>query len=232
MTTATILVVEDEPSLNAILTFNLEKEGYAVLTSQNGADALTQAQSSVPDLIILDIMLPGLDGLEVCRQLRGDDKTKGIRILLLTARDDETDEIVGFKMGADDYVTKPFKIKPLMSRIRALLRRSDADESGEVVSRDILTAHAIVMDRGSHTATAGGNELILTLTEFRLLWTLMKKPGRAFSRFDLMESIRGDDANALERTIDVHIRSLRKKLGDRAKLIETVRGIGYRFARE
>jgi len=147
---------------------------------------------------------------------------------MLTARSEEVDEIVGFNMGADDYVTKPFKIKPLIHRIKALLRRNTAAEQ----ARDVVSAHGIEIDRVNHIAQADGQDLRLTPTEFKLLWTLARQPGRPFGRNELMDRCRGEDANALERTIDVHVRSLRQKLDSRAELIETVRGVGYRFRSE
>jgi two-component system phosphate regulon response regulator PhoB len=148
--------------------------------------------------------------------------------MMLTARSAETDEIVGFNMGADDYVTKPFRVQPLIHRIKALLRRTETAEAG----KNFLSLHGVEIDRATHSAKFNGIELDLTPTEFRMLWTLMSQPGRPFSRNELMETSRGEDANSLERTIDVHVRSLRKKLGDTPDLIETVRGVGYRFLRK
>jgi two-component system phosphate regulon response regulator PhoB len=228
LTQPTILIIEDEPSLAEILQYNLAKEGFQVATAADGQEGLRKAQSLAPDLVVLDLMLPVIDGLEVSRQLRSDPRTQHTRILMLTARSEEVDEIVGFNMGADDYVTKPFKTKPLIHRIKALLRRAEPS----VQTRDVLAVQGITVDRVQHTATAGGEELRLTPTEFRLLWTLARAPGRPFSRNDLMNRSRGEDANALERTIDVHVRSLRQKLGGLGDLIETVRGIGYRFRPE
>ena len=173
-------------------------------------------------------MLPGIDGLQICRLLKADPKTKIVPVMMLTARGAETDEIVGFNMGADDYVTKPFRVQPLIHRIKALLRRSDVAEVGKTV----LTLHGIEIDRTNHTVKYKDAELEVTPTEFRMLWTMMSQPGRPFSRNELMETSRGEDANSLERTIDVHVRALRKKLGDTPDLIETVRGIGYRFLRK
>ncbi len=224
----TILVVEDEASIADVVIYNLENEGFTVQWERDGRDGLRRAQDLVPDLIILDLMLPGMDGLQVCRSLRADSRTSDIRILMLTARTEETDEIVGFNMGADDYVTKPFKVRPLIHRIKALLRRNDTPTD----SKDRISAHGIEIDRVHHTATLNGQELDLTPTEFRLLWTMATQPGRPFSRNELMDTARGEDANALERTIDVHVRSLRKKLEGGADVIETVRGVGYRFQRK
>ncbi len=225
MSKKTILLIEDEPAIVDVLSYNLAKEGFEVLTATDGLDGLHKAKSALPDLVILDLMLPGLNGIEVCRELTSNPKTQHIRILMLTARSEEVDEIVGFNVGADDYVTKPFKIKPLIHRIKAALRRTDAP----VAAGDVIAADGIELDRGAHSARLDGNLLNLTATEFRILWTLVRQPGRTFSRAELMDSSRGQDANALQRTIDVHIRSLRRKLGRRASLVETVRGVGYRF---
>ena len=224
----TILVIEDEKSIADILIYNLEKEGFEVSWERDGRDGVLKAQSLLPDLILLDLMLPGLDGLQVCRTLRSDSRTDQIRILMLTARSEETDEIVGFNMGADDYVTKPFKVGALIHRFKALLRRNEAGPSG----KDNISAHGIEIDKLHHTVKLNDVELDLTPTEFRLLWTLANQPGRPFSRNELMDTSRGEDANALERTIDVHVRSLRKKLGETADVVETVRGVGYRFQRK
>jgi len=223
-----ILIIEDERALAEVLTYNLDKEGFEVSWAADGQDGVRKAQAAPPDMIVLDLMLPVIEGYEVCRMLRSDPKTQSIRILMLTARSEEVDEIVGFNMGADDYVTKPFKIKPLIHRIKALLRRNAAGEQ----PRDIIQSHGIEIDRVNHLAKADGDDLHLTPTEFRLLWTLARQPGRPFGRNELMDRCRGEDANALERTIDVHVRSLRQKLGYRGDLIETVRGVGYRFRAE
>ena len=220
-----ILVVEDEYALQEILTYNLQAEGYEVLSATDGQQGLIKAQTSLPDLLILDLMLPFVDGLSVCRQLRSSPRTKHIRILMLTAKSEELDELVGFNMGADDYVTKPFKVKPLLSRVKALLRRPYADTSND----DVIAIHGIDIDRNSHSVTVDGRDLMLTPTEFKLLWTLARQPGRTYSRLELLDLSRGEDANALERTIDVHIRALRQKLEPKHDLISTVRGVGYRM---
>lgn len=228
MSKTRILIVEDERSLAEILQYNLEKEGFEVTVAFDGQDGVRQALANPPDVVVLDLMLPVIEGFEVCRILRSDPKTQGTRVLMLTARSEEVDEIVGFNMGADDYVTKPFKIKPLIHRIKALLRRSETTEA----TRDVISMNGIEIDRINHLAKADGVDLQLTPTEFRLLWTLLRQPGRPFARNELMDRCRGEDANALERTIDVHVRSLRQKLGTRADLIETVRGVGYRYRNE
>ncbi|HEY2250396.1 MAG TPA: response regulator [Planctomycetaceae bacterium] len=225
MSKQTILIIEDERALVEVLTYNLRKEGFDVHSATDGQDGLRRAQTTLPDLIVLDLMLPVIEGLEVCRVLKSGARTREIPLLMLTARSEEVDEIVGFQMGADDYVTKPFKIKPLIQRIKALLRRKKTTAA----EGDVVSAGGIEIDRAQHRATVDGQELNLTPTEFRLLWALVRQPGRAFSRHELMETAMGDDALVLERTIDVHVKSLRQKLGDRAEQIETVRGVGYRF---
>lgn len=228
MTKQTILIIEDERSLVDVLTYNLQRDGFEVFSAADGQEGLRRAQTVLPDLVILDLMLPVIEGLEVCRQLRSGVRTKDIPILMLTARSEEVDEIVGFQLGADDYVTKPFKVKPLIQRIKALLRRKQTPET----PHDSISSHGIEIDRAQHRVTLDGIELKLTPTEFKLLWSVMRQPGRAFNRAELMEACMGDDAIVLERTIDVHVKSLRQKLSDRADLLETVRGVGYRFREE
>lgn len=228
MSNQQILLIDDERGISDPLGYALRKEGFEVTCAFDGQDGLRRAQSLLPDLIILDLMLPIIEGLEVCRQLRGDPRTREIPILMLTAKTGEIDEVVGFNMGADDYVTKPFKMKPLVQRVKALLRRPHLKEQ----SVDVVSRQGITLDRLHHRATAENCELLLTPTEFKLLWTLLRQPGRTFNRNELMDASRGEDANAFERTIDVHVRSLRQKLGPRAVLVETVRGIGYRFRDE
>lgn len=222
---ARVLVVDDEPSIVELLEYNLSREGLDVTTATNGQDAINQARASTPDIIVLDLMMPGLDGLGVCRQIRAEPRLSSTRILMLTAKGEETDEIVGFSMGADDYVTKPFRIKPLIERIKALLRRP----AELPVDKDRVSGEGIELDRVSHTCLIDGEESALTPTEFRMLWAFLRQPRRTYSRSELMDFCRGEDANSLERTIDVHIRSLRKKIGDKADTIETVRGVGYRY---
>jgi two-component system phosphate regulon response regulator PhoB len=225
MNRSRILIVEDETAIADVLSFNLRREGFDVTLASDGQTALQRARSNPPDLVILDLMIPVIDGLEVCRQLRSDPRMMDVRILMLTAKGEETDEVVGFNVGADDYVAKPFRIKSLVERIKAQLRRP----AGSHRSADVMVQEGIEINRIDHVVKVNGEELGLTPTEFRLLWAFLKQPGRTFSRHELMDTSRGEDANSLERTIDVHIRSLRKKLGDRAVFIETVRGVGYRF---
>jgi two-component system phosphate regulon response regulator PhoB len=220
-----ILIIEDERGLTDVLTYSLQREGYDVIVAHDGQEGLRKAQMQLPDMVLLDLMLPGTDGLDVCRELRAGDRTRNVPILMLTAKAEETDQVVGFSMGADDYVTKPFSVKVLLQRIKALQRRIDT--STEPV--DVIDHLGVRIDRVRHRASVDGKELDLTPTEFRLLECLLRQPGRAFSRPQLMDVAIGEKAIVLERTIDVHIKTLRKKLGDKQDYIETVRGVGYRF---
>lgn len=219
-----ILVIEDERDLTQVLAYNFQREGYETIVSHDGQEGLRKAQTLLPDLVILDLMLPTLSGVEVCRELRAGERTREIPIIILSAKAEETDQVVGFSLGCDDYVTKPFHIKVLLQRIKALLRR--LDNTAEPL--DIVEYLQVRIDRVRHRAFAEGRELDLTPTEFRLLECMLRQPGRAFSRHQLMDAAIGEGAIVLERTIDVHIKTLRKKLGT-ADLIETVRGVGYRF---
>ena len=227
MAKSKILVVEDEASLAEVLTYNLQREGYEVVVAREGREGLRKAQMLLPDLVILDLMLPGLGGLEICKELRASPRTANVPILMLTAKAEETDQVIGFAVGADDYVTKPFSVKVLLQRIKVLLRRSTSPEP----AGELLEMAGIRIDKRAHQVSVDDEPVSLTPTEFRLLETMLKQPGRAFTRPDLMESAVGD-AIVLERTIDVHIKSLRKKLGDVGQHIETVRGVGYRFRAE
>ena len=222
-----ILVIEDERALVEILTANLEREGFEVLTAYDGQDGLRQAQLKLPDLIVLDLMLPLKPGLEVCRELRNGSRTREIPIVMVTAKGEESDQLVGFAMGADDYVTKPYSPKVLIERIKKELRKRQAPD--ESATGAVFESQGVTIDRHSHRALFRGEELPLTPTEFRLLEVLVRQAGRAFTRYELMDAAIGEDAVVLERTIDVHVKSLRKKLGEAADLIETVRGVGYRF---
>lgn len=220
-----VLVIEDDRSLADVLAYNLKQAGYEVIVARDGQDGLRQAQLKIPDFVILDLMLPVIDGLEVCRRLRSDPATQNMLILMLTAKAEESDQLVGFSMGADDYVTKPFSVKVLLERLKALERR----RSGSADDSDVVSSHGVMIDRRRHRAVAGDEPLTLTLSEFRLLEAMVRQPGRAFTRNELINAALGDEAMVLERTIDVHIRALRQKLGPHADLIETVRGVGYRF---
>jgi two-component system phosphate regulon response regulator PhoB len=219
-----VLVIEDERGLTEVLSYNLQREGYETIVAHDGQEGLRKAQTLLPDLILLDLMLPVLNGLEVCRELKAGERTRDIPILMLTAKTEETDQVVGFSLGADDYVTKPFGVKALMARIKALQRRREGASDPSTVVEHL----GVRIDRLRHRVFVNDNELNLTPTEFRLLECLLRQPGRAFSRHQLMDAAIGEGQIVLERTIDVHIKTLRKKIGD-ADLIETVRGVGYRF---
>lgn len=223
-----ILIIEDDAAIQEVLSFNLDRDGYDVVVCPDGREGIELASKLAPDLVILDLMLPTIDGIEVCRTLRSEKATKSLPVLMLTAKSEEADQLVGFTVGADDYVTKPFSVKVLMQRIRVLLnRRQQSSETSDTVKM-----HGIQLDRFGFQVTCNEEPVPLTPTEFRLLEAMMAQPGRAFTRSDLLSSAVGDETIVLERTIDVHIRSLRQKLGGQAKVIETVRGVGYRFARE
>lgn len=225
MTQPRILIVEDDRSLAEVLDYNLRQAGYQTIVAHDGREGLKQAKLHAPDLVVLDLMLPLIDGLEVCRRLRSDPATRGTLVLMLTAKGEETDQVVGFSVGTDDYVSKPFSVKVLLERIRALLRRRE----GGGANGSVLVSQGVMVDRERHRITVDEQVIDLTRSEFGLLEALVRQPGRVFSRSELIDAALGNDSLALDRTIDVHIRSLRKKLGGHAVLIETVRGIGYRF---
>jgi phosphate regulon transcriptional regulator PhoB len=221
-----VLVVEDEPDIRRLVVLHLEREGFRCRTAANGLDALREAKADVPDLVVLDLMLPGLDGLEVCRRLRSDASTAGVPIIMLTAKSDEVDRVVGLEVGADDYVAKPFSPKELVARVRAVLRRSRPDHPTRV-----LAVGPVTLDPERHAVTLGGRALPLTPKEFDLLQALLEAAGRVLSREYLLNHVWGyARADEIEsRTVDVHVRRLRAKLGDAGSRIATVKSVGYRF---
>lgn len=221
-----VLIVEDDRSLAEILVYNIEKAGYEVSRASDGRDGLNQAQLKLPDIILLDVMLPVIDGVEVCRRLRAHADTANAIIIMLTAKSEEADQLIGFSVGADDYVTKPFSVRVLLERIKALHRRKTAPVADE---QETITRCGITIDRRRYKVTVDDTPVDLTKSEFRLLDTLIRQPGRAFDRSELIDAALGEDTLVLERTIDVHIRAIRKKIGPQADAIETVRGVGYRF---
>ncbi|MCW8916200.1 MAG: phosphate regulon transcriptional regulator PhoB [Magnetovibrio sp.] len=220
----TVLIVEDEPPQAEMLAYNLEKEGFRVMMAENGEDGLAMAQDNVPDAIVLDWMLPGLSGIEVCRQLRSASETREIPILILTARGEEEDRVRGIETGADDYVVKPYSPREVVARLKGLLRRSNPSLSQEVIQYADIT-----MDLAEHKVSRAGRYVHLGPTEYRLLKTLMEKPGRVFSRERLLDLVWGRDVYVEDRTVDVHVRRLRKALNvdEAPDLIRTVRGEGY-----
>lgn len=221
-----VLVVEDERDLAELLAYNLEKEGYQVLLTGNGLEGLETARRELPDLVLLDLMLPGMMGTEVCSSLRYSEKTRAIPVLMLTARGDEIDRVVGFEMGADDYIVKPFSMRELMLRIRAIIRRSSQDSAGN--DRQI-TAGPVVIDCSSHRVTVGGSEIELTSTEFKLLLYLAEHSGRVMKRELLLQDVWGYNFVGDTRTVDTHVTRLRNKLGEAGDMIKTVRGFGYKL---
>jgi two-component system phosphate regulon response regulator PhoB len=221
----TVLVIEDERDLVELISFNLEKEGYRVMTALDGTMGLETARSHAPDLIILDLMLPGLTGIEICKILKKNEKTARIPVIMLTAKGEEIDRVVGFEVGADDYMVKPFSNRELMLRIKAVLRRAEPTPSPEKV----LRIGPIVIDPARHLVTAEGKEIVLTTTEFKLLVNLAERPGRVQSRDLLLKNVWGYNYIGDTRTVDTHITRLRTKLGEAGDLIKTIRGFGYKM---
>jgi two-component system alkaline phosphatase synthesis response regulator PhoP len=228
MAKAIVLVIDDEADLIELVRYNLEKEGFRVIGAGDGESGLSQAVKERPDIIVIDLMLPGIDGLEVCRLLRAESATSRIPIIMLTAKASESDRIVGLELGADDYVTKPFSPRELMARIKAVLRRS----SGFSPKPSLIRRGELSIDPASHEVRCGEKTVKFTATEYRLLQFLSSHPGFVYARGSLIDGALGRDVTVLERTIDVHIMSLRRKLGKCGKWIETIRGFGYRFREE
>jgi two-component system phosphate regulon response regulator PhoB len=220
-----ILVIDDEKDLIELVRYNLEKEGFLVRSAQDGESGLGAAKKELPDLILVDLMLPGIDGLDVCRALRSDSRTAHIPVIMLTAKSAESDRILGLELGADDYVTKPFSPRELLARIKAVLRRT----SGPQPAPDVIRRGELTIDMARRTVTCAGEPIVLTATEFRLLQYFASHSGHVFSRAQLIDGAMGRDVSVEDRTIDVHITGLRKKLGNCGDWIETVRGFGYRF---
>ena len=221
-----ILVVDDEEDILELVRYNLVREGYTVACAATGEEALKSAASDPVDLIVLDLMLPGIDGLEVARRLKQNPGTKDTPIVMLTAKGEEADIVTGLELGADDYVTKPFSPRILVARIKAVIRRrSDAVEQ----ESEVLNVRELVIHPGRRHVTANGRSLELTYTEFQVLYFLARRPGWVFTRSQIVDAVRGDDYPVTDRSVDVQIVGLRKKLGPLGKYIETVRGVGYRF---
>ena len=221
-----ILAVEDDEDILELLKYNLAKEGYRVTAVTTGEEGLRLAHSTTPDLILLDLMLPGVDGLEVCRSLKMDAKTRLAPIIMLTAKGEEADIVTGLELGAEDYITKPFSTRVLLARVRTVLRRRHIAPPDEDA---LLKIHDLVIDPGRHEVLVQGQPVDLTATEFRLLHLLARRPGWVLTRAHIVEGIHGDDYPVTDRAVDVKIVALRKKLGPAAQYVETVRGVGYRF---
>ena len=229
MTGESILVVEDEEDILDLISYNLKQAGFSVIAVESGEEALEVASEEKFSLVLLDLMLPGIDGLEVCRLLRAKPETKNIPVLMLTARTEELDRIVGLELGADDYLTKPFSPRELVLRVRAILRRAEVVES---VSDGTIRVGSLTIDPIEHRVQLLGEEIELTATEFRLLLTLAQRRGRVQSREELLNVVWGYEHSGYRRTVDTHLRRLRAKMGEAADYLETVRGVGYRFRRE
>jgi len=223
---AKVLVVDDEPDALELIDYNLKGAGYQVFTAANGTRALELAQRHLPDLIILDLMLPEIDGIEVCKILRRNTETQDIPIIMLTAKADEIDRVIGLEVGADDYVTKPFSPRELTLRVKNILRRGKASADSK---QPVIEIQNISIDPEKHEVLLDGKSVTLTATEFKLLYLLASRQGRIQSRERLLEDVWEYEADVYTRTVDTHMRRLRKKLGESADLIETVRGGGYRF---
>ncbi len=221
-----ILVVDDEEDILELVKYNLQKEGYQIISATTGENALTLARSQLPGMILLDLMLPGIDGLEVCKILKNDSKTLNIPIVMLTAKGDESDIVTGLELGADDYITKPFSPRVLIARVRNVLRKI---KKGAAESGSVLNIHNITVHPGRHEVLIDGKNVDLSPTEFGILHFLARRPGWVFSRYDIVNGVRGEDSIVTDRSVDVQIVGLRKKLGEAGKFIETVRGVGYRF---
>ena len=219
-----VLIIEDDRDIVEMLDYNLKEEGYETISALNGEQGIALAGKERPDLIILDIMLPIIDGFKVCRILKNDDRLAHIPIIILSAKSQETDKVVGLELGADDYVTKPFSPRELIARTRAILRRGREEHINNKIQRGKIT-----IDRTRHEVTVGGKEISLTLTEFKLLEFMARRPGAVFSRARILDAVAGQDTIVCDRTVDAHIKSLRHKLGPAKDYIETIRGAGYRF---
>ena len=221
-----ILVVDDEEDILELVRYNLTREGYNVLCASTGEEGLNKAKSKLPDLIILDLMLPGIDGLDVARSLKNDNNTKNIPIIMLTAKGEEADVVTGLEMGADDYISKPFSPRILTARVKAVLRRKSKPVNSE---KEIIEINEIKIHTGRHEVLVSDEPVQLTFTEFGILSFLVKRPGWVFTRSQIVDAVKGDDYFVTDRSVDVQIVGLRKKLGSAGKYIETVRGVGYRF---
>jgi two-component system alkaline phosphatase synthesis response regulator PhoP len=226
MTHEKILIVEDEEEIRELVGYNLEKQGFQAILAETGEEGICKVRTERPDLIVLDLMLPGVDGLEVCRTLKRDPATAAIPLVMLTAKGEEADIVTGLELGADDYLTKPFSPRVLLARIRAVLRRKAEEPLDE---EEELRIHDIIIHPGRHEVLVDGRAVQLTATEFRVLQVLAQRPGWVFTRYQIANIVHGGDYIVTDRSVDVQIVGLRKKLGEAAVYIETIRGVGYRF---
>jgi len=227
-----ILVVDDEKDIIELVQYNLEKEGYKISSAFSGEECLEYIKTKFPDLILLDLMLPKIDGLDVCKILKSNSRTSNIPIVMLTAKGEETDIVLGLELGADDYITKPFKLRELLARVKAVLRRTKNNISPISEEKDIIKFKDLVIDSSKHQATLKNQPLNLTPTEFKLLKFLASHPGKVFTREQLLNQVWAEDSFIVDRAVDVHIRRLRQKLLTYSDYIITIRGVGYRFKEE
>jgi DNA-binding response OmpR family regulator len=225
-----IIVVEDEPDIREIMLYNLRREGYEAEGFESGSEGLEAIRAKQPNLVILDLMLPGMDGLTVCQQVRAEAAIKATPIIIVSAKEEESDVVIGLGLGADDYVPKPFSPRELLARVKAVLRRSQQADQGDQHERVVIGD--LIIDLEKHTVTVDGQLVKLTSTEFKLLYQLASHPGRAYTREQLLNRVVGDGVVVVDRNIDVHVRAVRKKIGNYADHIQTVRGVGYRFAEQ
>ena len=224
-----IVVVEDEADILEVIDYNLSKEGFDVSSSSDGLEGLALVRKEIPDLVLLDLMLPGMDGIEICRTLKADSATRSISIIMVTAKGEESDIVLGLGIGADDYVLKPFRPRELIARVKSVLRRGGLKEEA---NQEIITIDGLVIDCHRHEVRLEGKKINLTAMEFKLLYFLASHPGRVFTREQILNNVSSEDAYIIDRNIDVHIRSIRKKLDKQRDLIETIHRVGYRFRDE
>jgi two-component system phosphate regulon response regulator PhoB len=224
---ASVLVIEDEADLQEILRYNLTQAGHEVRVAGTGAEGLRLAREQRPDILLLDLMLPDMAGTAICKQLKSDPTTRGIHVVMVTAKGEEIDRVVGFELGADDYVVKPFSVRELLLRMQAVMRRTEPAQPAS-----LITFGSLRIDRHAHRVWVGSEEVALTALEFKLLVTLYDRQNRVQSRNQLLSDVWGIEAEVETRTVDTHVKRLREKLGDAGKYVETVRGVGYRFSAE
>ena len=223
-----VAVIEDDRDINELIAYNLQKEGFNVIRSLDGGQGLFLIQKERPDLVLLDLMLPGMDGLEICQALKQNGATKDIPIVMITAKGEESDVVVGLQMGADDYITKPFSLKVLLARVKMIFRRGKKAQSFGS-SQSFRDFGAVVVDLLKHKVTVNGESVVFTAIEFAILEFLSRSPGRVYTRDQILDNVWKEGKFIIDRAVDVHVRGLRKKLGDAADFVETVRGVGYRF---
>ena len=229
MANETILIVEDEADIRELVRYNMEREGYKVAECASAEAAREHLKRSLPDLVLLDLMLPGTDGFAFCRALRADERTAKIPVIMVTARDEDADVVAGLEVGADDYITKPFGARVLAARVRAVLRRRAIEPGDE---NDVVTRGPVEIDRTRHAVRIDGKPVTMTLSEFKTLELFMRRPGVVFSRYQIVDAVHGEDYPVTDRSVDVQIVGLRRKLGQYGDVIETVRGVGYRMKAE